>query len=261
MTATTTAVEKTIRHVVSFGAGLNSSAMLPYLLFDKKQEIDLVVFADTGNENDYTYDNVKIYEEWCNRNGINFKVARSQLDNNLYDYCIRKKITPSRLTRNCTRNFKINPIRKTIRNTFEIDKNTIIKLYIAITSDEVHRVRDSDVKYIQNTFPFVDDNISRNDCVDILKRHNLPIAKKSGCWFCPFHKKKEWVQMLEENPELYNKSITLEENSKYFPKEMSLLSRIPLRKIRYNIMNQSKLTDFEFLPFDVTCDVSGSCFL
>jgi hypothetical protein len=248
------------KHVISFGAGLNSSALIPYLLFDKNQKIDLVVFADTGNENDYTYETVNYFKDWCKNHDTDFVIAKSKLANNLYDYCYDKNVTPSRFTRNCTKNFKITPIRKAIKEKFNI-KNTRkkpfhIKMYIAITSDESHRVRDSDISYIENIYPFVDDKINREGCKTILEKYELPIPKKSGCWFCPFHKQKEWTEMLQNRPDLFEKSIKLETNSKYYPKDTSLLSHIPLVDIKKKVNGSRKITDFE-----MSCDVVGSCFL
>ncbi len=69
----------------------------------------------------------------------------------------------------------------------------------------------------------------RNKC-------GLPVPEKSGCWMCPFKKKSGWLDMMENRPDLFNKAITIEDNTPTFPKV--LLSNIPLRKIRFNVRVQ-----------------------
>lgn len=241
-----------VKSVLSFGAGLNSSALLVWLV-ENKRPLDLVIFADTGNEFDFTYNSVNYYQSYCKEKGIEFVSVKSNLADCLYSYCEKKKIIPSRLKRDCTSKFKISPIRKYLRERFGKKENFI--MYIGIASDEFQRVRQSDVKYIENRYPFVDiESTNRKGCIELLKKHNLFVPEKSGCWFCPFTKKANWIMLLKKYPSLFDKAIFLEENGSRFPE--FLFNTIPLRKLKESENNQSKLTNYEH-----TCDVSGSCFL
>lgn len=241
------------KYVLSYGGGLNSTALLVYII-ENKMPIDLVLFADTGDENHYTYDTVSFYKKYAFEHGIKFEIVKHEPAISLYDYCYSKKITPSRFTRNCTKNFKITPMRKYIKQHY--GKDVLVTLYIGIDYSESHRIRNSDVKYITNVYPLIDAKIGRQSCITLLQQYNLPVPQKSGCWYCPFKKRREWDDMLEQKPEIFDKAIRLEQNSKYYPDASALLSHMPLIKIKNRMKDQTKLYDFE-----QTCDVSGSCFL
>lgn len=244
-----------LKYVLSFGGGLNSSALLVYLV---KQclPLDLVLFADTGNEFPYTYDNVKYYCEWAGENGIEFRIVKSKYDKDLYTYSYDKKIVPSRMTRDCTTKFKILPMRSYLRNRYGKQQKFI--QYIGIAKEEAHRIRDSDVNYIQNSYPLIDAGIDREGCKTLLESYGLPIPEKSGCWFCPFTKNEEWLKLLDKNPDLFDRSMQLEENGKQYPTIVLHHCGTPLVKIktRMDRANQYRLDDFE-----PSCDVAGSCFL
>ena len=242
-----------LNYILSFGGGLNSTALLVYIL-KNKMPLDMVIFSDTGDEHDYTYESVKFYKKYAEDHGIRFDIVKSTNNMSLYEYCYNKKITPSRMTRNCTKNFKITPMRQNITKVYGKRSPTV--LYIGIAYEEIHRMKDSDVKYIKNVFPLCDAKIDRDGCTKILEDEGLPIPKKSGCWYCPFKKKQEWIDMMKNEPEQYNKAMRLEMNNKYYPNRNSLLNHKPLIEMKKIHKPQMELTDFE-----PTCDVSGSCFL
>ena len=242
-----------LNYILSFGGGLNSIALLVYIL-KNKMPLDMVIFSDTGDEHDYTYESVKFYKKYAEDHGIRFDIVKSTNNMSLYEYCYNKKITPSRMTRNCTKNFKITPMRQNITKVYGKRSPTV--LYIGIAYEEIHRMKDSDVKYIKNVFPLCDAKIDRDGCTKILEDEGLPIPKKSGCWYCPFKKKQEWIDMMKNEPEQYNKAMRLEMNNKYYPNRNSLLNHKPLIEMKKIHKPQMELTDFE-----PTCDVSGSCFL
>lgn len=238
-----------MKHILSFGGGLNSTAMLVYL-YENKKQIDEVIFADTLDEFPDTYKAIDYYENYCKERNILF--TRIKRGVSLYDYCFEKKIIPSRQKRDCTSKFKISPIRSYIRNKY--GKQEKFLMYIGIDYGELHRMKDSNVKYITNEYPLVDSKIDRQGCVSLLTDRKLMIPRKSGCFYCPFTKKSGWIEIIKTNPELTQRAIALEENGKKFPN--FLLSSTPLRKIRDAKLSEKTLVDFEH-----TCDVSGSCFL
>jgi len=50
--------------------------------------------------------------------------------------------------------------------------------------DELMRARDSDVRYMRNTFPLLDLGWRREDCVRFLTAHGLGDTPKSSCIGC-----------------------------------------------------------------------------
>lgn len=239
------------KEILSYGGGLNSSAMIVYKVEVLKQPPDLVICADTKDEFKHTYEAFKYYREYCRRKNIPFVMVNNK-GKRLYDHCIEKKIIPSRMKRDCTTKFKIRPIRRYIRAKYGEKENFIMD--IGIDYGEATRMSDSQVKYIKHRYPLVDNKINRNDCTKILKERGLMIPPKSGCWYCPFTKKQGWIDLQRKNPELLDASIKLEKNGSRYPE--ILLNTIPLEKLKKNWKNQKRLTDY-----DPTCDVSGSCFL
>ena len=242
-----------MKYVLSYGGGLNSTALLVYLVKNDKP-LDLVIFADTGNEFEHTYQTVEYYKNWLHQHypAVKFEIVNSKYGMDLYTYAWNKKIVPNRMKRDCTTKFKILPIKHYLRETYG-KQETFIQ-YIGISLEEAHRMRDSDVKYSKLVYPLVDAAIDRDDCVDLLKQYNLPVPEKSGCWFCPFTNKANWIKLYQEHPDLFQKSIELEQNSSRYPNTTGLLWSKPLIKLP---MYQNKtMKDYE-----PTCDVVGSCFL
>lgn len=238
-----------MKYVLSYGGGLNSTALLVYLI-KNNYPLDLVIFADTGSEFEHTYKTVQIYKEYCLNKQIPFEIVKSD-KGIIYDYYYNRKITPSRMKRDCTTKFKIMPIRQYIRSKYPKNKEKFV-FYIGIDYDESHRMRDSDVSYITNQYPLVDNKIGREDCKLLLEQEKLHVPEKSGCYFCPFTKKDGWINLKLNRPELFNKSIILEQNNKRYPEPVSLLSSKPL-------INLTKNTTLD--EFTASCDVIGSCFL
>ena len=144
-------------------------------------------------------------------------------------------------------------MRKFLRNEYGKDKKFL--QYIGIDYSEAHRMRDSDVKYITNKYPLVDNKIDRDGCEQLLeKEEGLLIPKKSGCYYCPFTTRPKWLKLLDENPQLYEKAIKLERNTTKYPQSNSLLHSIPLLKLKDRKTGNTKMDTF--IP-DPTCDVSG----
>jgi hypothetical protein len=247
---------KVIKYVLSYGGGLNSTALLIFLI-KNNYPLDLVLFSDTGDEFPHTYETVKYYKKYCESKNIRFEIVRSKLADSLYTYMWNKKIVPSRIRRDCTSKFKISPMRKFLRNEYGKDQKFL--QYIGIDFDEYHRMRESDVKYIENDYPLVDMQIGREQCEQILINEGLPVPKKSGCYYCPFTTRPRWLKLLEENPQLLEKAIALEQNTLKYPQSNSLLHSIPLIKLKDRKTGNTKMD--KFIPADPTCDVSGSCFL
>lgn len=240
-------------YILSFGGGVNTSALFFYLL-EKKKPIDLIIFADTGEETTTTYNTVRAMETLCLEKGIEFVRVQSHLGN-LYDYYYRKKIVMSMKKRDCTSKFKIAPIRKFLRERFS--KKQKFKMYIGITYDEYHRVRTSDVQYITNVYPFVDDKITRRGNKEILKRVGFS-AEKSGCKGCIFNKKSTWLKMAIGNKTEFERHLRLDMNNSRYP-NITLNPNYPLQIIEKAARGQVFISGYDDL--ENTCETAGHCFL
>ena len=56
-------------NIVSYGAGVNSTAMLVGM-YEKGIHVDLILFADPGSEQPYSYEYLPIMDDWLARHGL-----------------------------------------------------------------------------------------------------------------------------------------------------------------------------------------------
>ena len=201
-------------HILSFGAGVNTVALMVMLIQDNAP-LDGVIFADTGGETPATYDSVEIAREYLADHEIPFIVVQARpRKTDLYGTALRRRVIPSVQWRWCTRDFKVNPIHR-----YYSELGGHINQYMGIAFDEVHRMKDSREEYITNLYPLIDNRLSRQDCIGLIAESGLPVPEKSGCYFCPFNSTERWQQLLDLHPDLFDKAIELEENSKHFPRQ------------------------------------------
>jgi len=101
------------------------------------------------------------------------------------------------IRRQCTRAWKVYPLRAWVRSEFP---GETVELWLGITVGEAaRRMRASGVKYIVNRYPFAEPHpalgrrFNRSNVHAWLLRHLGPeaIAPRSACVFCPFQRTAE----------------------------------------------------------------------
>lgn len=208
------------RYVLSYGGGVNSTALLIYLI-KNKMPVHEVVFADTGNELPETYEYIEYFTDYISKHGLSLKIVKNRKGESLFDRCFRRKVIPSEVWRWCTRDFKIKPIHK-----FYKLLGGHIYQYIAIDYDEIRRMKDSKEPNITNLYPLIDAKIGRAECVKIIEAEGLKVPPKSGCDFCPFNNEERWNYIKEHHSERYIQIQKLNRNNKHYPKQ-SLFKQSP----------------------------------
>ncbi|MGA8857031.1 MAG: phosphoadenosine phosphosulfate reductase family protein [Candidatus Bathyarchaeia archaeon] len=221
------------KYILSYGAGVNSTALMILLLRNRKP-LDYVVFADTGSEVPETYRYLMIADRYLKEHNVPLTIVRSN-NGSLIDTCTRRRVIPSEVWRWSTRDYKITPIYRFYRS-FDCH----IQQYVGIASDEIERMKDSRADYVSNLFPLVDAKCTRTDCENIIRQEGLPLPVKSGCFFCPFNNLERWQWLYDNHPDLYRKAMLLEENSKHFPKQH--LANPSLRSLAKSFKRREKLT-------------------
>jgi len=186
-----------VKKYLSFGGGVNSTALMIIL---KEQGIEFeAVFADHGGDYPETYEYVKLLQD----KGFKITVLKAEKEGlDLYDYCIKYKIMPSRQMRWCTDKFKIQPVYAYFEHPCTV--------FIGIDAGEYQRAKPSRVDWLTNEFPLIDAGIGREGCKGIIRKAGLPLPRKSGCYFCPFARVGQFKKLREERPELWCKTKTLE---------------------------------------------------
>lgn len=237
-----------MKYVLSYGGGLNSTAMYFYIK-EKGLPLDLVLFADTGEELPRTYETVRQMKKLVSEE---FVTVQSKLGT-LYDYYWRVKKLPSFMKRDCTHKFKIRPMRKYLRNRF--GKKERFGMYIGITYDEATRIHMSDVKYADNLYTFVDDKITRAQNVEMAQEHGIH-PEKSGCIGCIYNPKGAWLNLLKNNIDEYRRWERLDKNNDRYP-GISLMKGMTMESFRVADEEQVEMDFVEGIP---QCEVYGGCF-
>ncbi len=227
--------ESSFEYAVSYGGGVNSTALV-ILLLSKKLPLDHVVFSDTGNEMPETYEYVDIMREYLDKAGIALNVVRVRSGESLSDRCVRRKVIPSEVWRWCTRDMKVTPIHAFYRKL-----KSHVYQYMGIDYGEIHRMKPAKVDYVTNLYPLIDYKIRREECVEIVKKAGLPVPVKSGCYMCPFNNMNRWAEIYEKHPDLYRHAMNVEENSKHFGSQTLAPGKHTLRELEKIMIRKENL--------------------
>ena len=191
-----------MKQIASFGCGVDSVAGL--LL---NSNYDEIIFADTLDELPSTYQYMEYFEK---KSGLKITKVTSK-HGSLYDYFFKGKSQSSKYHHWCSDKFKIQPIRKYLREKY--GKKETFEMSIFIDFSEFHRMRESDRKYIKNKYPLVEQKLNRDQLKEIIKSKGYLVPEKSGCYHCCFTTKKGWIKLRNKEPDLWQKTKDLENNS------------------------------------------------
>jgi 3'-phosphoadenosine 5'-phosphosulfate sulfotransferase (PAPS reductase)/FAD synthetase len=112
---------------------------------------------------------------------------------------------PSSRMRWCTRKLKIKPFEDFVGDDPAIS-------YIGIRADENRDGYISSKPNIKAVYPLKEAGIREADVYRILEEAGICLPKyyewrtRSGCYFCFFQRKAEWVGLLERHPDLFEKA-------------------------------------------------------
>lgn len=108
--------------------------------------------------------------------------------------------------RQCTRNFKIRPIRAEGRRQLGLGPRSYIapgavEQWIGISTDEADRMKPSGVSFMVNRWPLIEAGMDRAACVRWLWDHYRRRAPKSSCVYCAFQAPEQWLRRKTEAPD------------------------------------------------------------
>jgi len=213
-------VIKRIKHVLGLSGGKDSSALALYVK-ETRPDLDIeYFFTDTGYELPETNEFIDQLEEKLGY--IHRLNARSQ--NNIegrgektFSHMLKEhgNYLPSQRDRWCTVQLKLKPFEAWLDEY--IADGYEIKNYVGIRADEPERTGFMTIeKPIESVFPFREDGIVKSDIVNILQRNGLEMPayyewrSRSGCTFCFYQRKIEWVKLLEKHPDLFEEAKAFE---------------------------------------------------
>lgn len=212
-------MNKSILNIISLGAGVQSSAMLALSARGVLPKADYAIFADTGWEPQSVYRHLdRLEREIAEPAGIPIlRVSSGNIRDDALNpdhrfasmplYILNQDGRPGMTRRQCTGEYKVKPIKKQVRELLgypypaRIPREVHVEQWVGISTDEFHRAKDSDVKYMKNRHPLIDLGWSRSDCVRYLTSLGLADTPKSSCLGCPFHGNAQWRNIRDESPE------------------------------------------------------------
>ena len=113
-----------------------------------------------------------------------------------------------------------------------------VKLWIGISLDEIERMKDSPLKYIEHYYPLVIKGIRIDNIVYWFEKQNMPTPGKSACVICPFHSDNYWKRFKKEYPNEFELACVFDDKIRNFPglKRQTFLSKHlkPLRDINFS---------------------------
>jgi 3'-phosphoadenosine 5'-phosphosulfate sulfotransferase (PAPS reductase)/FAD synthetase len=210
------------RHILSLSGGKDSSALAIYMrdrdmwrrrlgkpVKGQSERIDMeYVFCDTQEELQETYEYLDKLEAFLGKS-----IKRLSDERGFKHWLtVYQGYLPAPNMRWCTRMLKLKPFEEYIGDD-------LVYSYIGIRADEQ---RDSSLlkkPNIRVIYPFKEDGITHDDVIRILNESGASLPTyyewrtRSGCYFCFFQRKSEWVGLKENHPDLFAKAQEFEQLS------------------------------------------------
>lgn len=202
------------RHVLGISGGRDSAALAVFMRQTRPELVVDYFFTDTGKELPEVYEFLGRLEGFLGK-----PIARLNPHRD-FDFWLREynHFLPSAQTRWCTRQLKLAPFERWIRPMLAAgDKVTT---YVAIRADEEYREGySSKHANLKVCLPFRESGIDKRGVMDILDSSGVGLPKyyswrsRSGCTFCFFQQKIEWVRLREQHPEAFEEAKNYEKSA------------------------------------------------
>lgn len=197
-------VEKRVRHICGISGGKDSSALAVFMR-ERVPEMEYF-FCDTGAELPETYEYLDKLEVTLGK-----PIARLNSTKGFdHWFEVYRGTLPSPNMRWCTKKMKIEPIEEWVGDDEVIS-------YVAIRADESGRKGYVSTKpNIKAIFPFIEEGIDHAGVLAILTEAGIGLPTyyewrtRSGCYFCFYQRKSEWVGLSEKHPDLFEKAVAIE---------------------------------------------------
>lgn len=192
------------RHILSLSGGKDSAALAVYMR-DRVADMEYI-FHDTGKELPDTYEYLERLEGYLGK-----KIVRTTFGAT-FDLLLRLKggMLPSNHRRWCTELMKLKPFENYIGSDYCYN-------YVGIRADEDRLGYISHKPNIKAIFPFRDHGIDYQQVQQLLRESGLGMPpytdwgrSRSGCFFCFYQQKIEWVRLKRRYPDLYEEAKSYE---------------------------------------------------
>lgn len=226
-------------HILSFGAGVQSTTLYLMSLLGQVPKFDAAIFADTQEEPEEVYRHL----EWIKsipggppllikskgRIGEHLKNGTNSTGQRFVAIPAFTSsdggATVGITRRQCSREYKTEVVSQAIRREVlglaprqRIAKGVIVHRYIGISLDEAgraRRIRDIFIKREHRAmhphFPLIEKFMTRTNCLDWLARYGVPHqTPRSACVFCPYHSDYEWIMLRDSDPVGWRRAVEID---------------------------------------------------
>jgi len=203
-----------VRHVLGLSGGKDSAALAVFMS-QNYPELNLeYFFTDTGKELPEVYKYLGELEGFLGKEIVRLNPDRD------FDYWLKQNnnFLPSAQARWCTVNLKIKPFEKWVSDTLE--RGGSVTSYVAIRADENRTGYVSSNSNLKVIFPLADAGIDKQGVYKLLNGVGLGLPEyydwrsRSGCTFCFYQQKIEWVRLKERHPEAFEAAKSYEKESR-----------------------------------------------
>ncbi|MDA8553574.1 phosphoadenosine phosphosulfate reductase family protein [Alphaproteobacteria bacterium] len=202
------------KHVLGLSGGKDSAALAVYMAQNYPQIEVEYFFTDTGKELPEVYDFLGRLEGFVGKEILRLNPDRD------FDFWLKQynNFLPSPQARWCTKQLKLRPFEQWLKPF--LDDGTHVYSYVAIRADE--EFRDGYLSKKDNLevrLPFKDDGIDKEQVIEILQDSGLGLPdyydwrSRSGCTFCFYQQKIEWVRLKERHPEAFEEAKAYEKDA------------------------------------------------
>lgn len=268
---------------LSLGAGVQSTVLA--LLADQGEyqleKPDVAVFADTGWEPPSVYEHLDWLESQLSYELV--RVSAGNIRENILNgvntdghnyltipaFIINPDGSNATAARQCTTNYKIEPIHRYLRERLGIPygrrapKEIYAEIWMGISADEALRGKESREEWVVNRFPLIDLGFSRAQLLAWFQE-NFPdrYLPRSSCVGCPYHTNAEWRWLQLNEPEAFQEAIMVDWALRHDPKVKNAITkkgqaflhraRVPLSDIDF-----SETPDYDSVMLDECEGVCG----
>lgn len=246
------ATEKQIK-VVSYGMGLDSTAMIVEMFNRGEPAPDLILFSDTRAEKPETYQFLSVMNEWLSARDwpqvtvVAWKPVRAKYDSMEAGF-IHTETMPSLAFggHTCSLRNKKEVMDKYLRAWAPAmaawDRDEKVQVCIGYDDSQADRKRRAKVeksqaameekiasgepltsfqkvtaktlRQFENRYPLQDWNLERDELAEIIAAAGLPVPPKSACFFCPASQVGEVMELKANNPDLYRRAVAIEDTAR-----------------------------------------------
>ena len=223
---------KKTKHILGLSGGKDSAALAVHMN-NRYPDLDIeYFFTDTGYELKETYDFLNKLKTRLDK-PIHYIHPR-----NSFDYYLKKynNFLPSQTARWCTIEMKLKSMEGWLKPSLDAGQEIIT--YVGIRYDERGRVGYKPTNdLIKAKFPFIEDCIDKDGVIEILESSGLGLPdyykwrSRSGCTFCFFQKRSEWIGLKENHPKAWEHAKSLEKQATDSASAFTWIKDMPLTEL------------------------------